>query len=161
MSKEIPLTKGYVAIVDDEDFEFLSKWKWHEDQGYAKRSSRIEGSWPTKYKIIPMHRVIMKTPDDMDVDHIDHNKTNNQKINLRNVTRSQNNMNRFSQNGSTSSYKGVCWDSNRKRWMAKIGLSGKTKYLGRFEKEEDAALAYNFAALEYFGEYSMVNTVNS
>jgi len=93
--KEIELTQGQVAIVDDEDFEYLSQWKWraswHENNKsfYAARADRSTG----KYKTIYMHRLIMQTESGLECDHIFHNTLDNRKSVLRNVTRSENQRN--------------------------------------------------------------------
>jgi len=159
--KKIPLTQGKFALVDDEDYETLMQWKWHIDQGYAKRGECIDKTrGARKYRIVLMHRKIMNTPESMDVDHIDHNKLNNQKANLRNVTKSQNNMNRKSEEGSTSKYKGVFWNRGKGRWTAKIGINKRQKYIGSFSNEIEAAKAYNKVALKLFGSYALINEIS-
>ena len=92
------------------------------------------------------------------IDHIDRNKLNNDINNLREVTQSQNNMNKSSVKGS-SQYKGVCWRKRRNKWETNIKINQKLKYLESFNLEEDAAKAYNKAAIELFGEYAKLNEV--
>jgi len=92
-----------------------------------------------------------------DLDHINHIKDDNRIENLRDVTNSQNHMNRSIQTGRTSQYKGVSWHKRDQKWMAQIKINGKKKYLGYFTIEEDAAKAYDKAALEHFGEYANLN----
>ncbi len=106
--KEIQLTKGKVTLVDDEDYEYLMKNSWcYQNPGYAARR---------KNKSIElMHRVIMKAKKGEQVDHIDMNRLNNQKENLRIVNNSQNGMNKLVQNNSTSGYKGVSWRKERNK----------------------------------------------
>lgn len=89
--KEIKLKGGSITYVDDEDYEYLNQFHWLESYGYAKRNIMING----KLKSLLMHRVIMKPPVNLVVDHIDHNKLNNQKYNLRNCTSSENVMNGY------------------------------------------------------------------
>ena len=153
--KQIALTKGKVALVDDEDFGCLNQFKWHFCSGYASRNITIDGKQVQKI----MHRLIMNTPESMDTHHINHNKLDNRVENLRVCTRSQNQMGRKPHKGSKSKYKGVCWDKNKSKWLARAKVNNKSKFLGRFKNEEDAALAYNTAALESFGEFALLNKI--
>lgn len=161
MTKEIALSQGKCAAVDDEDFEWVSKFKWHyHHTGYACRSQylgMIDGKM--KVKTFSMHREIMKVSSSVSVDHRDMNTLNNQKDNLRLATRSENGMNRKSYSGSHSKYKGVGWAAHAKKWTASIKHDQKRKHLGYFVNEEDAAKAYNDAALKYFGEFSRLNSM--
>jgi len=153
----ILLTQDLVALVDDEDFERLSGYRWHARRNrhifYAQRSSPR----PNRY-IIHMHHEVMgvRPPDGYRFDHRDGNGLNNQKSNLRLVTRSQNNMNQRCTVG-TSNLKGVCWSLSHNKWQASIQSDGERKFLGYFESEEDAGRAYDVAALKYFGEYARFN----
>ena len=151
--KTIELTQGKVTIVDDDDFERLNQWKWrYNTNGYAIRSiSRKPGK-----RTIRMHREIIGTPDGMETDHINCNKLDNRKENLRFCNRSQNEANRFKYNNNTSGRKGICWNKDRQKWVAQIQVNGKGVYLGRFTDIEDAAKAYEKAATEYFGEFARV-----
>jgi hypothetical protein len=156
--KEILLTKGQVAIVDDEDYETLSKYKWLLSGGkYAQHF------WWDKeekvYKNVMMHRLILNAPDDMYVDHINGNKLDNRKSNLRLATKLQNNINVPKYKGKTSKYKGVSWNSKRKRWVSAITINRKQKHIGYFLNEGDAALAYNKYAKTFFGEFAQLNIV--
>lgn len=154
--KTIPLSKGMEAIVDDDDFDRLSKWSWfYHKNGYAMRSYREDG----KYKKERMHRVVIDCPVNMDVDHINGNKLDNRKSNLRIATRTQNNANKKMQRNNTSGYRGVNWSKQHNKWVAKIQFKRKCIHLGLFENKEDGALAYNKAALEYFGEFARLNDV--
>jgi hypothetical protein len=157
--KQIPLTKGKFAIVDDEDFEFLSQWKWCAACGgkYAGRYETING----KRTGILMHRVIAKTPLGMDTDHINMDKLDNRKINLRVCTRRQNLMNKKSEPNSTSKFRGVFLNKKLNKWSAQIKVEGKRTHLGTFKNEEDAAQAYNFVAFEHFGEFARLNIVEA
>jgi len=93
------------------------------------------------------------------VDHIDCIKDNNEPDNLRPCTRSQNGANIKKRNGCSSQFKGVCWNRGRGKWQSKITVNYKTIHLGRFESEVSAALAYNEAAIRYFGEFSFLNNI--
>ena len=158
MSRKIPLTQGKHAIVDDEDYEFLNQWKWYvSDKGYARRNAYIGDR---KQKTILMHRVINKTPDGMHTDHVNMNPLDNRKGNLRACSMSQNNMNRR-KHGSfrTSSFKGVRFEERINKYRAVICIDGRQTHLGVFAKEEDAAKAYNDAAIVKFGKFAQVNTL--
>lgn len=160
MTKKIPLTQGKFALVDDEDFECLSSFKWHYHSGYAKRGkfiSRIDGK--QKIKIFYMHREIIKTPDDMITDHIDGDGLNNQRHNLRIASRAQNAMNSKTIKKSFSNVKGVSWHKGAGKWQSKIVVNGQTKYLGHFADIDSATQAYNAAAIEHFGEFARLNKI--
>ena len=145
--KEIPLTKGQFAIVDDADFDWLSRYSWISDtSGYAVR----------RYSRIPMHRMVSSPNREQEVDHMNGNKLDNQRANLRNCTRKENARNR-KQNTGTSQYKGVYWEKAAKCWRADIRVDYKLRFLGRFPSEIDAARAYDAAARQYFGEFARLN----
>lgn len=151
--KQIELTKGQVAIVDDDDYEWLSQQKWCYSKGYAIRmSSRKLG----KQMGIHMHREILGTPDGMETDHINGDRLDNRKANLRICNHSQNEANQGKLSNNTSGRKGVCWDKNRQKWLAQIQVNYKQINLGCFTDIEDAAHTYEKAAIEYFGEFARV-----
>jgi len=158
--KQIPLTQGQFALVDNEDYDFLNQFKWYANRCkntfYAERSEIIAKH--TKKTII-MHRLIMNPSDEMEIDHIDHNGLNNQKANLRVVTSSQNNMNQQPRRNISSIFKGVYWKKQVNRWVASIGYNQKVIHLGYFEKEIDGAIAYNKKAVELFGQYAWLNPI--
>ena len=153
--KEIQLTKGKVALVDDEDFEYLNQWKWRCLNGYAKRNDPIGNG---KYKDVAMQNQIMKPPPGFVVDHADNNKLNNQKSNLRICTYSQNLANRKIFSTNTTGYKGVSIDKKCKhrKWYAQI----KCKVIGYFDNPIDAARAYDAKALEMYGDFARLNFPN-
>ena len=160
MTKLITLTKGKFAIVDDEDYDFINQWKWHIASGYATRSKYlgiINGKKMTK--AIIMHREINKTPEGMDTDHINMDRLDNRKSNLRNATRSQNFMNKKSKTNSSSRFKGVFWYKKYNKWQSALKINGKIKFLGYFIDEVSAARAYNEAAVKYFGEFAQLNMI--
>lgn len=157
--KEIKLTQGKIALVDDEDFERLSRFKWHVRlRGniiYAARSCPIGNG---KYRRMPMHREVLRlagaTPI---IDHRDLNGLNNQKSNIRICTHEQNRQNKGPLVTNTSGIKGVSWDKKNKRWVSHICCHGKQRNLGRFSDKESATIAYNSAALKLHGEFACLN----
>lgn len=152
--KQIPLTQGKFAIVDDEDYDYLMQWKWQFTGGkYASRIHREKMGRGAYVERIIMHRLVNKTPDNLYTDHINGDKLDNRKKNLRSCTTSQNNTNRRAY-GKSSKYKGVCWCKIKKMWRAQIG-SGKT--LGYRKNEIDAAKIYDRAASEKYGEFARIN----
>jgi hypothetical protein len=160
--KQIPLTAGKVALIDDEDFDLVSQYYCcYDPKGYAlcKKYMGKVGK-VSKWKVYRMHRLILGFPEGMSVDHINHDTLDNRKINLRICTHAQNMKNQTSQVGS-SIYKGVCFNKEQKKWRAAITASGKRVYLGDFKTQEAAAIAYNKAAAELHGEFACLNKVAS
>lgn len=155
MSKEIPLTKGKVAIVDDEDYPELSKYKWRYDKGYAVRTAWING----KSKIIYMHRQILGLKGHILCDHANRNTLDNRRANLRAATKSQNASNSKVPADSKSGYKGVTWYKRTCKWRASITLHRKHMHLGYFDNIDNAVQAYNSKALELFGEFANINQI--
>lgn len=157
--KEIPLTQGKVAFVDDDMYDYLMQWKWCYNCGYAVRNEYYRTQNGKRIsKMVRMHRVITNAPDGMEVDHRDRIATNNQRSNLRLCTRDQNNINRvFARN--TSGFNGVRWHKRDEKWIAQISFNKKRIHLGSFESPIEAAKSYNLAALEYHGEFAKLNEV--
>ncbi len=163
--REIRISRGYIALVDDEDFDRVSALKWKSliskrktkaNVIYACKNIRRKGEHWTKSDCLYMHRFILGCSEH--VDHKDGNGLNNQKHNLRPATMSQNMMNRAKAPGCSSKYKGVCWHFGLRRWQVHIHKNGKSVYLGSAVDEWDAALMYNEAALEEYGEFAWLNT---
>lgn len=162
-----PEVKGkYFAKVDDDDYEFLMKWGW--SASYSKRAktyiaTRSIRRKDTNGKIVKgtiyMHRIIMNTPDGLEVDHADHDTLNNQKRNLRNCTNSENQYNKFKRSGTSSKYIGVCKSKKANKWQSAIKGDGKTIFLGYFDNEIDAAITYNVQAKIRHGEFAVLNRV--
>jgi len=158
--RRIPLTKGKYAIVDAEDYERLSKYRWYavrsRDTFYAMRSGRRgKGQKRTYYQ---MHREIKQIGDDMLCDHINGKGLDNRKANLREATCAQNSWNSGKSRGvSRSKYKGPAWDKRYRKWEVRISVNGRRIYIGRFEDQIEAARAYDAAAVKYHGRYANVN----
>lgn len=148
---------GNRAIVDDEDYEWINDLKtWSlTPKGYALLSVYDKERKNTK-QLITMHRLIMFAKKGDEIDHINGDKLDNRKGNLRFVTRSQNLMNRKKFAGS-SIYKGVSYHKGNKKWQVWISAGGKAKFLGHFDNERYAAYAYDIAAKDVFGEYARLN----
>ena len=161
MAKEIQLSQGKVAIVDDEDFDYLNQFKWHvfnnNGKFYARRRFLLSNGNISK---ILMHRFIMKPNKDMVIDHLDGNPLNNQKTNLRICTQSENNKNRNLNINNRSGFKGVYWFEKIKKWRTHIRNNKKIIYLGCHINIIDAARAYNEAALKYHGEFANLNKID-
>jgi hypothetical protein len=157
-TKAIPLTQGKYAIVDEADYKFLMQWRWHASKDintyYAVRYARLENGKSTR---LPMHRVILKAEPGTKVDHRDRNGLNNTRGNLRPATAHQNCCNRAMPKQNTSGYKGVTWHKQCQKWAAQISVNRKNHHLGLFEHVEDAARAYNEAALLLHGEFASLN----
>jgi len=151
----IPLTKGQFVLVDEEDYEELSKYNWHSDSNnYAVRESRIN---KTRLRFI-MHRQIMNFPSKkFEIDHINMNQLDNRKTNLRLATHQQNNVNKGNRIDNKTGYKGIYWEKSRNKWQAHIEVNQKKIHLGRFAIKEDAARAYDTAAKKHFGEFARLN----
>ena len=147
--KRIPLGNGLYAYVDAPDYERLSQYNWSYRAGYA--GCCIKG------KSVFMHRLIMNTPKGKVVDHVDGNRLNNCRANMRNCTPGENRCNQAKRIGSISRYKGVFYLERTGKYYAKIRQRGKEYWLGCFDDEEEAARAYDRKAVELFGEFARLN----
>lgn len=159
--KEIQLTQGKVALVDDEDFEYLNQWKWCiNNKGKNLYAVRSDYSIKGKSSCILMQRQIMNVNKGYVVDHVNQCTLDNRKINLRICTHTQNLHNRGKNINNTSGHKGVTWCKRYKKWRSKIWLNSKCHHVGYFTNIMDAAKAYNEAAIKFHGEFANLNKID-
>jgi hypothetical protein len=144
-----PVNSPLEIIIDKEDYGKCKELNWfiNSEQIFANKDM----------KTISLSRFLLNYDGPLQVDHIDNNYLNNQKSNLRIVTRNQNCMNRRKQANTTSKYKGVAW--NGSKWTSYITVNRKRIYLGYYKLEKTAAKKYNEAALKYFGEFAHINKI--
>ena len=145
--KRIKLNNGKHALIDDEDFNLVKNYKWRIANGYA-----ISGK-------ILMHRLILNSKPREYTDHINQNRLDNQRQNLRKCTQSQNQQNRPAYKNNKVGYKGVVRHRNKNIWLARITYHGVRVNLGSYKDPISAAQAYNEAALQVFGEYAYLNNM--
>lgn len=156
MTKEIPLTKGKVAIVDDSDFEQLSRFNWsakdakNNNKFYAHRSVWLG----THQTTILMH---VQITGHLMTDHRNGDGLDNRRENLRPCSNAQNQHNRSLNKNSTTGFKGVTFDKESGNFRARINVDGKRKNLGRFRAAIDAAHTYDKAAKLLYGEFARLN----
>lgn len=158
--RKISLSNGQYALVDDEDYEKLSQYKWHVNKnGYIQRSIYLGGGRKNKkYKGEKLHHLILipKHDEGLYIDHINRNKLDNRKENLRYCTHAENCRNRQVRADNKTGVKGVNKMHNCNRWRVRIQVNGKRKHIGLFEKLEDAMEAYKNASMKYHQEYGQV-----
>jgi hypothetical protein len=164
--KEIQLTQGKVALVDDEDFERVSQFKWYASHKpryanggsfWAQRGIRV-GS---KKTTISLHAFLVGKRKGQLIDHIDGNPLNCTKANLRHTTFAQNTSKRLvaRKKNNTSGFCGVYFCSKSRKWRARIKSGNKNLHLGRYADKLEAAKAYNEAAIKYHGEFATLNPI--
>lgn len=153
--RKIPLHgkhgEGKFALVDDEDFESVSQYRWLLDnKGYVRATI-------STYRVVGLHQFIMKPPRGMMVDHVHGNPLDNRRSELRVCTRSENNRNKRKHRNNTSGYKGVSFNKDSGKWAATITFNSRNIQLGFYVSPEDAARAYDEAAIKYHGEFAHPN----
>lgn len=156
MARTIPLTQGRVAVVDDEDFEWLSQWKWRLHAGrYASRKRR-RADGPGS-DVVLMHREILGTPEGLDTDHINRDGLDNRRANLRACTRGENNLNRRTRKVTRSGLMGVDRSENGRRWTARVTRDRVVETVGVYDCRLAAAAARDARAVELHGEFAQLN----
>jgi hypothetical protein len=153
--REIPLSRGLVALVDEVDYErVLAVGKWYANPSgvtyYARKNFWRAG----RCFSIRMHTLITGWSY---VDHRNGNGLDNRRSNLRQASDRQNAQNRGRRSDNTSGFKGVSWDDQQQAWSASICVDSVQQRLGRFSSREEAALAYDAAAAQHFGEFARLN----
>ena len=159
----IPLTQGFETLVDEKWYEVLSKSKWYalKSKGkdrhvYAVREA-TESEKKDHGRVVRMHRFILSAPTGKLVDHINRNTLDNRESNLRVCNRSQNAINAGKQAGTSSKYKGVCYRHDILKYEAIFKLEGQNKTIGFFDKEIQAALAYDRFVMHFYGDFAYLN----
>lgn len=151
--KYIQLTQNKIAIIDDDDYNRIIKYKWYAING---RNDVFYAVTNINGLQIEMHKFILES--ESLIDHINYNGLDNRKSNLRIATQSQNSIHRRKINSKTSSrYKGVSWHSSKNKWRVQIMKEGNQLHVGYFLNEEDAARAYDKSAYKLFGEFAELN----
>lgn len=151
----VPLTQGLNAIVDTQDFEWLSRWNWYAQpkdnpiKFYAARKPRSG--------IVYMHRVLLSCKPTDYGDHRDGNSLDNRRHNLRKCTNAQNCFNRGKNRNNVSGFKGVFWNTQKGKWNATLHIGKRRVHCGFFESPKEAAHAYDEAAKKYYGEFAHLN----
>lgn len=155
--REIPLTQGKVAIVDESDYSVVSQHKWYADGPFGTYGTYYAVTKVKRHTKVYLHRLILGAHPHWNVDHINCDGLDNRRCNLRPCSQSENIQNARKHRDSLSAYKGVSRDWESRRWRAVIKKNGRSFHLGRFVKEEEAARAYDEAALRLFGEFARLN----
>lgn len=155
----LELTQGQVTIIDETDLERVGRYRWcaYKVGKLTKRyyvRTKLNGN-----KLTDLHRFITGAEKGQQVDHRNHNTLDNTRANLRICSHKQNQQNRPPLKSKAGRFKGVFWRKKERAWYASIKINGVKKHLGSFEREEDAAEAYNIAASRYFGEFAYVNII--
>jgi hypothetical protein len=145
--KKIFLPNDKITLVDDSDYDFLNQWKWYiTSNGYVARKDK-EG------RHFRMHRVLMNTPIGMDTDHINRNKLDNRRNNLRICTRSENNINSKTRKDNGSNFTGVCWDNSKNKWRSFINVDKNRIELGYFHLKKEAITIRKNAELRLYKDF--------
>lgn len=153
--RTIPLTRGLEAVVDAADYEALSAFKWHASDRRANGSAYARAK--INNKLVYMHRWLLAAPVGAEVDHINRDKLDNRRANLRVCAPEENRRNVGLTCANTVGFKGVRWVRTGRKWGASIYLDKKHVFLGVYATKEEAARAYDGAAREFWGEFAYLN----
>lgn len=152
----LPLSQGYVAIIDDEDAH-LARFKWHAavraHTVYAARNVRRGGVG----SLVLLHREVLNAAKGVQVDHMNRDGLDCRRENLRVATASQNQANSAHRRHASAPYKGVRWKKDHKKWEARIRFGGRDLHIGYFATAKEAACAYNAEAVKRFGQFARIN----
>lgn len=155
----IPITKGFVAVIDNADRDKVARLSWVAHATPGKRCVYAKARLPGQNRNILMHRYILDAPPGVMIDHINGDGLDNRRGNLRVATASQNLLNRRKYHG-VSRFKGVYFMKRDGLWVAQLAINGKSKNLGRFLTEEDAARVYDSHARRWYGDFALLNFSN-
>jgi hypothetical protein len=159
MTKKIKLTRGFEAIIDDEDFIRVSRYKWRVTSGkwgtYAVTWVRIEG----KGRHVYLHRFLLGFPADKLITFANGDRLDCRRENLKFTTRSKSQMGKLRSTGNRTGFKGVSFNKAAEKFKAYIKKDGKLHYLGLYATAKEAAAAYNKKAKELFGEFAGLNKI--
>jgi hypothetical protein len=159
MTRKIELTRGFEAIIDDEDFERVSKYKWRANVTswgtYAVTWMRIEGRGQHVY----LQRFLLGLPRDKLITFANGDKLDNRRINLKYTTRSKSQMGRPRRSNNRTGFKGVSFNKAAEKYKSYIKKDGKLHYLGLHATAKEAAAAYNEKAKELYGEFAGLNKI--
>ena len=144
--------KGKYIFLDNEDFGKVNQYKWYYESGYATNKSWLKPK-------IRIHQLILKSKNNKEIDHINGNGLDNRKCNLRLVSHKNNSINRKINKNNSSGFKGVSFKKDIHKWQSSIRVNYKIIYLGYFKTAKEGAIAYNQAALKYFGQYARLNSL--
>lgn len=137
--QKINLGNGLFALIDNNDYDLISKYSWHITTGNYAATSYNNTT-------LHMHVLIMNPPEDKVVDHRDGHRLDNRKHNLRICSQAQNTRNRRKHNKSSSEFIGIHWNNSKNKWITNISYNYNKILLGWFDDEEKAARAYNIGA---------------
>ena len=152
----ISLTRNQKTKVDCENFLKFSQFKWYARRSSSGKFYAVRAIYPkNKQKIVYMHRLVIKAPDGLEVDHINGDTLDNRKSNLRLCTNAENLRNQSKHRRNKSGFKGVVRNGNN--WQAKIRVNNKTIYLGTFKTPVEAAKKYDEYVIKYHGEFARLN----
>jgi hypothetical protein len=156
--RRIKLTRGRYALVDPEDFERLNQYKWFcTYYGYAARKIPVKLRKGKETHVL-MHRELCPVPEEMVVDHINRNPSDNRKANLRPATKQQNCWNaKFKRRPGSSRYTGIYFDKRKGKWLVHMGIDGRSRSFRYYADEVEAAKAYDRVAKKYRGEFAVLN----
>lgn len=151
----------HIVLIDDEDFEKVKEYAWNVQHSKSNGKSyvRTHSKNGVKIKEITLPRLVLSDSTKKDIDHINGNTLDNRKSNLRACSRSENCRNRGMSKNNSSGYKGIF--QCKKRWQSSIMINRAAIYIGSFATKEEAALAYNKAAIKYHGEFACLNEVST
>jgi hypothetical protein len=146
--------RGKYALVDDIDFERVRNLRWHVSwDGYVVRKPIING----KQTRVWLHRLILDPPKGMEIDHVNGNKLDNRRLNIRVCTHQQNLRNRALPKTNTSGFKGVRWHKRDQLWYAQTHIGNKYVHFGSYKNLKDAVNAYDEGVKKHFGEFAKTN----